>query len=95
MLKFQEGSTEIIEIVINDETVSGTFVNGATVTGTSNADEDTVIGVTVSQGVSTTTITNDGSTLTVGDEATISGGGSGAPEYRYKTYLVVVLMRLS
>ena len=79
VLKFQEGSTEIIEIVINDETVSGTFVNGATVTGTSNADEDTVIGVTVSQGVSTTTITNDGSTLTVGDEATISGGaGSGA-----------------
>ena len=33
----------------------------------------------VSQALSTTTITNDGSTLTVGDEATISGGGgSGA-----------------
>ena len=75
VLKFQEGSTTIIEIVINDETVSGTFVNGATVTGTSSADPDTVIGVTVSQAVSTTTITNDGSTLTVGDEATISGGG--------------------
>ena len=79
VLKFQEGSTEVIEIVINDETVSGTFVNGATVTGTANNDVDTVIGVVVSQGVSTTTITNDGSTLTVGDEATISGGaGSGA-----------------
>ena len=48
-------------------------------TGTSSADEDTIIGVTVSQGVSTTTITNDGSTLTVGDEATISGGaGTGS-----------------
>ena len=36
------------------------------------------IGVIVSQAVSTTTITNDGHTLTVGDEATISGGvGSG------------------
>ena len=79
VLKFQEGSTTVIEIVINNETVSGTFVNGATVTGTSNIDEDTVIGVVVSQAVSTTTITNDGSTLTVGDEATISGGGgSGA-----------------
>ena len=33
----------------------------------------------VSQALSTTTITNDGSTLTVGDEATVSGGGgSGA-----------------
>jgi len=79
VLKFQEGSTEIIEIVINNETVSGTFVNGATITGTSNIDSDTIIGVVVSQAVSTTTITNDGSTLTVGDEATISGGaGSGA-----------------
>ena len=79
VLKFQEGSTTVIEIVINNETVSGTFVNGATVTGTSNIDDDTIIGVVVSQAVSTTTITNDGSTLTVGDEATISGGGgSGA-----------------
>ena len=79
VLKFQEGSTTVIEIVINNETVSGTFVNGATVTGTSNIDEDTIIGAVVSQAVSTTTITNDGSTLTVGDEATISGGGgSGA-----------------
>ena len=79
VLKFQEGSTTVIEIVINNETVSGTFVNGATVTGTSNVDEDTIIGVVVSQALSTTTITNDGSTLTVGDEATVSGGGgSGA-----------------
>ena len=51
VLKFQEGSTTIIEIVLNDETISGTFVNGATVTGTSSADEDTVIGVIVSQAV--------------------------------------------
>tara|TARA_Y100001980_G_C14552514_1_gene336810 strand:- start:81 stop:3221 length:3141 start_codon:yes stop_codon:yes gene_type:complete len=79
VLKFQEGSTEIIEIIINDDTVSGTFVNGATITGTSNADPDTIIGVVVSQSLSDTVITNDGHTLTVGDEATISGGaGSGA-----------------
>ena len=53
-------------------------MNVASVTGTSSADPDTVIGVTVSPGVSTTTITNDGSTLTVGDEATISGGAAGS-----------------
>ena len=48
-------------------------------TGTSNADPDTVIGVVVSQSLATAVITNDGHTLTVGDEATISGGaGSGA-----------------
>ena len=30
--------------------------------------------MTVSQAISDTTITNDGSTLTVGDEATLTGG---------------------
>ena len=79
VLKFQEGSTQIIEIILNQETTTGTFVNGATVTGISNVDEDITIGVTVSQSLSTAVITNDGSTLTVGDEATLTGGaGAGA-----------------
>ena len=79
VLKFQEGSTQIIEIIINPETTTGTFVNGATVTGISNIDPDLTIGVTVSQGLETATITNDGGTLTVGDEAVLTGGGgSGA-----------------
>jgi hypothetical protein len=72
--KFQEGSTEVIEIEINNETVVGTFVTGVEVTGTSYDDPDVEIKVTVSQGLSITAITNDGSTLTVGDEATLSGG---------------------
>ncbi len=72
--KFQEGSIVVIEIAVNNETVSGTFVNGEELTGISYADSETEIKVTVSQGLSTTAITNDGSTLTVGDEATVSGG---------------------
>ena len=79
VLKFQEGSTQIIEIVLNKETITGTFVNGAEVTGIKNDDEDVTIGVTVSQCLSTAVITNNGNTLTVGDEATITGGaGAGA-----------------
>ena len=79
VLKFQEGSTQIIEIILNKDTVSGTFVNGSEVTGISNIDPDLTIGITVSQALSTAVITNDGSTLTVGDEATLTGGGgSGA-----------------
>ena len=79
VLKFQEGSTEIIEIILNTETITGTFVNGAEVTGISNVDEDITIGVTVSQGLATAVITNNGNTLTVGDEATLTGGaGAGA-----------------
>jgi len=77
--KFQEGSIVVSEISVNNETVTGTFVNGETLSGVSNTDATVQIDVTVSQGLSTTTITNDGSTLTIGDEATISGGaGTGA-----------------
>ena len=48
-------------------------------TGISNVDADITIGVTVSQALATAVITNDGSTLTVGDEATLTGGaGAGA-----------------
>ncbi len=77
--KFREGTVEIIEIEINDETTIGTFVNGEVLEGVHNDDENTIIKVTVSQAVSTTSITNDGVTITVGDEATVSGGaGAGA-----------------
>ena len=37
---------------MNDETVSGTFVNGETITGVSNADPNVQIELTVSQGIS-------------------------------------------
>jgi len=77
--KFREGAVEIIEIEINDDTTVGTFVNGETIEGPSYEDANTIIKLSVSQAVSSTSITNAGATLTVGDEATVSGGaGAGA-----------------
>ena len=77
--KFREGSVEIIEVEINPETTTGTFVTGQTITGTSFVNEEVTVSMTTSSAVADTTITNDGSTLTVGDEATLTGGaGAGA-----------------
>ena len=77
--KFREGTVEIIEVEINDDTTTGTFVNGEIIEGASYEDANDIVKLTVSQAVSTTSITNSGSTLTVGDEATVSGGeGAGA-----------------
>jgi len=77
--KFREGAVEIIEIEINDETTTGTFVNGEVIEGANYDDDNEIIKLTVSQAVSTTSITSAGATLTVGDEATVSGGaGAGA-----------------
>jgi len=72
--KYKEGSVEIIEVEINSETTTGTFVTGQVISGTSNLDDEVTVKMTSSQGLSATTITNDGSTLTAGDEATLSGG---------------------
>ena len=77
--KFQQGSIEILEVEINPETTTGTFINGEIVEGVSNADSNVIVKMTVSQAVSDTAITSAGSTLTVGDEATLAGGaGEGA-----------------
>ena len=73
--KFREGTVEIIEIEINDETTVGTFVNDEVIEGANFNDLNEIIKLTISQAVSSTTITNAGATLTVGDEATVSGGG--------------------
>ena len=77
--KFQQGNVEILEVEINPNTTTGTFVSGQIVQGVSNADTNTIVKMSVSEVVSSTTITSAGSTLTVGDEATLSGGaGEGA-----------------
>ena len=72
--KFREGSVEIIEVEINSETTTGTFVTGQTITGISFENEEVTVSMTTSSALGNTTITNDGSTLTVGDEATLTGG---------------------
>jgi len=77
--KFREGTVEIIEIEINDETTVGTFVNDEVIEGANFNDLNEIIKLTVSQAISTASITTAGATLTVGDEATVSGGaGAGA-----------------
>ena len=76
--KYQEGTVTVIEVAIHADTTVGTFVVGQTLSGTHNDDPETQIKMTIAKTLATATITNDGSTLTVGDEATVSGGaGSG------------------
>ena len=55
--KFREGAVEIIEIEINDETTVGTFVNDEVIEGANFNDPNEIVKLTVSQAVSSTTIT--------------------------------------
>jgi hypothetical protein len=72
--KFQQGSVEIVEVEINPETTTGIFVAGELLTGISNEDSDVIVKMVISSAIAAATITNDGSTMTVGDEATLTNG---------------------
>ena len=50
--KFREGTVEIIEVEINPETTTGTFVSGEVVEGESFEDPETIVKLTVAEALS-------------------------------------------
>jgi len=78
VFKFQIGTTEVSELILNDDTISGTFVISEVVRGTSSDDDDIFIKATVTGIPKTISITNDGNLYTEGDSVSISGGGNGS-----------------
>jgi hypothetical protein len=78
VFKFLIGGVEVTELVVGDDSVSGTFVAGSTITGTDNTDEDVLVSLTVSSIIDEKTITNDGALYNEDDTVEITAGGSGA-----------------
>jgi hypothetical protein len=78
VFKFQIGSDEVSELIINSDSVTGTFSVSEEIRGTSSNDSDVFIKATISGIPSLPTITNDGSLYTEGDTVAITSGGEGA-----------------
>lgn len=78
VFKFLIGGVEVTELVVGDDSVSGTFVAGQTITGTDNTDADVLVSLTVSKIIDEKTITNDGALYNEDDTVEITAGGSGA-----------------
>src|SRR6056300_581233 len=78
VFKSHIGGETVVEIVLGDETVSGTFVAGQNITGTDNTDEDVLITCNLKGIINSKTITNDGALYNVGDTVVVSGGGNDA-----------------
>ena len=76
--KFIIGSKEISELVINEDTLSGTFTIGEEIRGTKNDSDDYFIKANVTGIPGLKTITNDGSLYKTSDLLTVTGGGVGA-----------------
>ena len=78
VFKYAIGGETIVELILTEESITGTFVSGENITGDDNTDSDkqitcTLVGVIVSK-----TINNDGALYSPDDNVSISGGGNGA-----------------
>ena len=78
VFKFLVGGVTVTELVLGDDSVNGTFVDGQTITGTDNTDSDVLVSLTVSSIIDQKTITNDGGLYNVDDDVIVTGGGTGA-----------------
>jgi len=77
VFKFQIGSDEVTEFILNDDTIEGTFTVGEEIRGTSTDESDTFIKATVTGLPNLPTITNAGSLYSSSDTITVTGGGEG------------------
>ena len=78
VFKFAIGGETVVELILGDDTVSGTFVAGQNITGTDNTDEDVLVTCTIEGIITTKTITNDGAFYNEADTVAITGGGNDA-----------------
>jgi hypothetical protein len=75
---FQIGAQTVTQLILNDDSIIGTFTVGETVQGTSADTDDYFIKATVTGIPGTKVITNDGSLNTITDTITVTSGGEGA-----------------
>ena len=76
--KFQVGSNEVSEFILNDDSITGTFVTSEVIRGTETDESDSYIKATVTGIPDIVSITNDGGLLNSNDAITLSGGGQSA-----------------
>ena len=76
--KFQIGSDEIVEIILNKNSITGNFIIGEQIVGTQTDTDDYYIKATITGLPNIPTITNSGSLYSEKQNIVISGGGQGA-----------------
>jgi len=78
VFKYEIGGETVVELVLGESSITGTFITGQNITGTDNTDEDILVTCTIQGIIATKTITNDGAFYNQGDTVNIAGGGNDA-----------------
>src|SRR6056300_954734 len=78
VFKYEIGGETVVELVLAESSITGTFITGQNITGTDNTDEDILVTCTIQGIIATKTITNDGAFYNEGDTVSVAGGGNDA-----------------
>ncbi len=78
VIKFQIGSTNVSELILNEETIDGVFTIGETIRGTQTENSEFFIKAVVSGLIADKRITNDGNLYNLLDPVASTGGGEAA-----------------
>jgi hypothetical protein len=78
VFKYEIGGETVVELVLAESSITGTFITGQNITGTDNTDEDILVTCTLQGIIATKTITNDGVFYNEGDTVSVAGGGNDA-----------------
>ena len=75
---FQIGVSTVTQLILNDDSINGTFIVGEEIQGTSSDTDDYFIKANVTGIPGTKNITNDGSLNLTSDTISVTAGGVGA-----------------
>ena len=78
MSAFQIGGQTVNELILNEDSIQGTFTVGEEVRGTSSDTDDYFVKSNITGIPGNKNITNDGSLNSTDDTITITSGGTGA-----------------
>jgi hypothetical protein len=78
LARFQIGDSTVTELILNQDTLSGTFQLGEEVSGTASETDDYFIKADITGIPGTKTITNSGSLYKIDDTIKVTAGGIGA-----------------
>jgi len=78
VLKFQIGTDTVSEYILNDDSITGTFIVGEEIWGTETDISDVYIKASITGLPNNPILTNDGSLYSIGDSVSLITGGEGA-----------------
>ena len=72
VLQLQEGETTVYQLVLNTDSIVGTFISGGEITGVDNTDPDLAISATIQSILTDATVNSGATAYTIDDAVTVT-----------------------